>query len=111
MNIFTTDHPLSSDSTEHQERSALASVLSVATMLFPFLLGLIWFTNLFPDVETTDYSPDPFWQVLVSAMVVSLVVAFVGVALYRLTACILGKSRANHTSKRLFGPTSHSSRQ
>ena len=88
MNIFTTDHPLWSDSTPGHARNWLDSVLAVALILCPFLLGFIWFTNLIGNQDTTDYTPDPFWQVLVSAVVDSLIVAFVVVALYRLTSCI-----------------------
>jgi hypothetical protein len=57
-------------------------------MLCPFLLGLLWFTNLTGNQDTTDYAPDPFWQIFVSAVAASLVVAFVAVALYRLAASI-----------------------
>ncbi len=88
MNVFTTDHPLSSDSARSRARNGIATVLAVALMLCPFLLGLLWFTNLTGNQDTTDYTPDPFWQVLLSAVVDSLVAAFVAVALYRLTSCI-----------------------
>ncbi len=88
MNVFTTDHSLASDLPDSRSRNALTSVLVFALMLCPFLLTLLWFTNLAGNQDTTDYTPDPFWQVLVGAVVDSLVVAFVGVGLYRLASCI-----------------------
>lgn len=88
MNVFTTDHPLSSASTGSRARNGLASVLAVALVLCPFFLGFLWFTNLIGNQDTTDYTPDPFWQVIVSAAVDSVVVAFVAVALYRLASGI-----------------------
>ena len=88
MNVFTVDHPLSPDPPRRNARNGLASVLVVALMLCPFLLGLLWFTNLMGNQDTTDYTPDPFWQVLAAAVIDSLVVSFVAVALCRLTSCI-----------------------
>jgi hypothetical protein len=82
MNVFVTDHPLSSDS---NRSNAKVAVLVIAVMLCPFLLALFWFTNGIWNGDTTDYGPpDPFWEVLVNAVVGSLVVAVVVVALYRL---------------------------
>ena len=86
MNIFVTDHPLSSDSSH---TSAKASVLVIAVILCPFLLALFWFTNGIGNGDTTDYGPpDPFWEVFVVAVFYSLVFAVVVVGLYRL-ACWL----------------------
>jgi len=82
MNVFVTDHPLSSD----LHRSNMkASVLVVAVMVWPFLLALLWFTNGIGNEDTTDYGPpDPFWEVFVGAVIDSLIVAVVVVVLYRL---------------------------
>jgi hypothetical protein len=88
MNVFTTDHPLASDL---PRSNALASFLVVALMLCPFLLGLLWLTNLTGNQDTTDYTPDPFWEVLVGAIVDSLVLALVALALYRLGSCTFRK--------------------
>ena len=88
MNVFTTDHPLSSQSPRSDAGSGLASVLVIALMLCPFVLGLLWFTNLTGNQDTTGYTPDPFWQILVSAIIDSLVAGFVAMALYRLASCI-----------------------
>ncbi len=84
------------DSPRSRTSNALVSVLVVALMLCPFLLGLLWFTNLTGNQDTTDYTPDPFWQVLVSAVVDSLVVALVAVALYRLTTDIFREVWSEH---------------
>ena len=87
MNVFTTDHPLCSDSYQRKQ-SALSSVLVVALMLLPFLLGFFWFDNAIESGESTGYPPDPFWSVFVAAVICSLLASFVGVALVRLALCI-----------------------
>lgn len=82
MNVFVTDHPLSSNS---HRSNAKASVLVIAIMVCPFLLALLWFTNGIGNGDTTDYGPpDPFWEVLIEAVFYSLVVAVVVVVLYQL---------------------------
>ena len=92
MNVFVTDHPLTSNSANRTTRKT--SVLVVAVMLCPFVLGLFWASNAVGNEDTTDYTPDPFWEVLVSAVIASLVVAVVAVALYRLT-CWLVRKKCN----------------
>jgi hypothetical protein len=91
MNVFTTDHPLASDVPRSRSRNGLATVLVVTLMLCPSLLGLFWFVNLTGNQDTTDYTPDPFWQVLLDAVVDSLIVAFVAVGVYRLGSFIFRK--------------------
>jgi len=82
MNLFVTDHPLSSDS---HRSNAKASVLVIAVMVWPFLLALLWFTNGIGNGDTTDIAPpDPFWEVFVGAVFYSLVVAIAVAVLYRL---------------------------
>jgi len=61
----------------------------IALLLCPFLLGLFWYSNAVGNEDTTDYVPDPFWEVLLGAVVDSLLVALVAVALYRLTSWLL----------------------
>ena len=89
MNVFTTDHPLSSDSS--RRHAWIESVLVIAVPLFPFLLGLFWASNAVGPEDTTDYTPDPFWEVFLCAVFYSLVVALAAVGLYRLIACVLRK--------------------
>src|SRR5689334_22034397 len=88
MNIFATDHPLSSDSSRHTWK---ASVMVIAVMLCPFLLALFWLLNGITSEDTTDYEPPgPFWEVLVCAVFYSLLIAVVAVAFYRLI-CFLSR--------------------
>lgn len=89
MNVFTTDHPLSSDSPHRH--GWIASVSVIAVLLCPFLLGLFWYSNVTGNQDTTDYTPDPFWEVLVGAAVYSLAVPLVALGLYRSTAWLLCK--------------------
>ncbi len=86
MNVFTTDHPLCSDSGPGHESSTLACVLGFALVLFPFVLGLFWFLNATDNRDTTGYPPDPFWDVCQGAVMLSIVAALVIVALWRLFA-------------------------
>jgi len=88
MNVFATDHPLSSDSRQGKTEKALVVVLAVA--LSPFVLGLIWLANEIANQETPDGSPDSFWLVLPAALIDSLLLALVVVVLYRLTRCLRG---------------------
>jgi ABC-type sugar transport system permease subunit len=93
MNVFTTDHPLCSDPSHCRNHSALERVLGLALVICPFMLGLFAFLNLADDQETTGYSPDPFWDVFWCAVIYSLLVALVIVALGRLFACLLPQLR------------------
>ena len=62
----------------------------IAVMLCPFLLSLLWLINGIGTEDTTDYAPpDPFWEVLAGAVFYSLVLAFVAVAVYRLSCWLL----------------------
>jgi hypothetical protein len=89
MNVFVTDHPLTSDSSHRTTWKE--SVLMITLMLCPFVLALFWVSNLVGNQDTTDYTLDPFWEVLVAAVIDSLIVALVVVALYRLTCWLLRK--------------------
>jgi hypothetical protein len=88
MNLFTTDHPLALDVPRSRWRDGFATVLVLALVLFPFLLGLFWFANLTGNQDTTGYTPDPFWQVLLGAVVDSVIIAFAALGLYCLGSCI-----------------------
>src|ERR1035438_2354091 len=46
-----------------REKGALLSVLALALMLWPILCGLLWLLNAADNQGTTDYSPDPSWEV------------------------------------------------
>ena len=87
MNVFATDHPLTSDSSPRTTWKEL--VLMITLILSPFVLALFWVSNVVGNQDTTDYTPDPFWEVSVSAVIASLVVAVVAVALYRLARWLL----------------------
>jgi peptidoglycan/LPS O-acetylase OafA/YrhL len=98
MNVFVTDHPLSSDSPRRHKW--IASVLVIAALLCPFLLGLFWLMNgIGTDYMTHYESPDPFWEVLLGAVFYSLVIALAGLGLYRFTACVLRKILQRQASK------------
>ena len=95
MNIFATDHPLCGDEPGTREKGALLSVLALALMLWPILCGLLWLLNAADNQGTTDYSPDPSWEVALTAAVDGLVLAVVTVALYRLIAGVYRELRQN----------------
>jgi biotin transporter BioY len=88
MNVFATDHPLSSESRQGKTEKALLLVLAV--VLSPFVLGLLWLANEIANQETPDVSPDSFWLVLPAALLDGLIVALVVVVLRRLTRCFRG---------------------
>ena len=92
MNVFTTDHPLSSSSHGDKYRT-LSWVPTVAVVLFPFILPLFWLLNATESGEATGYPPDPFWQVLAASALDSLIVAAVTVALGRFCMCIFRELR------------------
>ena len=90
MNIFTTEHPFDSQTMRSMSRKARAAryfgnILLAVLFSLPFLIAYGWYLNL-TDINTTDYTPDPFWVVVVEAAIESLVVAFVCVSLYWLAA-------------------------
>lgn len=91
MNVFTTDHPLASDVPGSRSRSGLGTVLVVTLMLCPVFSGVFWFMDLTGNQDTTDYTPDPFWQVFVDAVVDSFIVALVAVGVYYLGSFIFRK--------------------
>ena len=80
MNPFTTDHPLWSDPTRSRTTNALTSVLTVAVILCPFVMAFFCITNGEDNLDPTA-TPDPLWELLVGAVIDSLIVAFVVVAL------------------------------
>jgi hypothetical protein len=98
MNVFATDHPLVSDSSHRHTWKA--SVLVVAAMLYPFLMGLLCLINGITTEDTTDYDPPaPFWEVLVGAVFYSLIIAVVLVVLCRL-GCWIASSPKSRTQLR-----------
>jgi ABC-type Fe3+ transport system permease subunit len=88
VNPFTTDHPLWPDPPRSRGRDVLTSVLTVAVMLFPFVMAFFCITNGEDNLDTTA-TPDPLWELFVGAVFYSLIVASVVVALYQLTAYIV----------------------
>ena len=93
MNIFTTEHPLDSQTERSLSRKARVGryfrhILLGVLFSLPFLIAYDWYLNL-TDINTTDYTPDPFWVVVVGAAIESLVVAFVCVSLYWVAAWVI----------------------
>jgi hypothetical protein len=92
MNVFATDHPLSSDSSQCKTEKALVLVLAVA--LCPFVLWILLLADEIANQDTPDGSPDDsFWLILPGALISCLIFALVAVVLYRLTRCFCGYFR------------------
>ena len=93
MNIFTTDHPMASqsswfDAKEHPVLSILCSVFLLCPILMPVVISrlYVYFTS---DIGADNPFPDPWralaWMIIL-AFAISLVCAFPLVLLYRMFA-------------------------
>jgi hypothetical protein len=91
MNIFTTDHPLASQSEDKKPGllSYFFRVLSIAFIICPFLAIVFWLQDVSDmGISTGGYVPFPFWVDFLIAMVVSFFVVFVGAGVFMLSAVI-----------------------
>jgi hypothetical protein len=93
MNIFTTDHPMASQSSwfdekEHPVLSILCSVFLLGPILTPVVIWRLY-VYLTSDIGANNPFPDPWpalaWMIIL-AFAISLVCAFPLVLLYRMFA-------------------------
>ena len=66
-------------------------MLLVALILWPFFFCFLWFAVVIDNNDTTG-APDPsFWMLFLGAVIGSILLAFISVALHRLFAWLLGR--------------------
>lgn len=95
MNIFTTDHPLNSQ-TGVVKNPGLGSycfgIFLAAAIVCPFLAMCFWFGDVTDNGGSTGgYTPAPFWMDCLVAAVMCLLVAFAGISALLLFAALFRK--------------------
>jgi TRAP-type C4-dicarboxylate transport system permease small subunit len=103
MNVFTTDHPMTSqtscfDTKQHPWLSFILRVLTIAIFFTPLVYGYVLYCAAADDVQGTDDSPLPeSWADFILSIAVTFVFcffcAFLIVSAYRLFMRHFQKSR------------------
>jgi hypothetical protein len=94
MNLFDTEHPLNSRRTRasfwnSRAWSFLQAVFGLALILFPVLVGLIWYLDGSDNNTTPAYDTEPFWAVALAAAMGSFIISIFVVLLFWLGSLLL----------------------
>jgi hypothetical protein len=97
MNVFTTDHPMTSvpsclDTKAHPLLSFICRIFATTLVLTPFVYGWFVYSVATDDVQSTDVPDGPILMFGIPAsFVFSLVCSVLMVSVYRLIVFLFGK--------------------